>query len=117
MCTTPVTPCRACRTASRSSTEPSTKRAPSGSREASPVLRSSSATTSWPSCTIARTTCAPMYPAPPVTSQLMGATLAGSVGAELHVLDLHAHLLDLQQHPVTQVRRGLLLARAGDQLH
>src|SRR3954452_24276128 len=59
-------------TSSPSSTLPVTSGIP-GNRDASPEERSSSTTTSSEAARSAATTCASMYPAPPVTSQVIGA--------------------------------------------
>ncbi|CCB76933.1 protein of unknown function [Streptantibioticus cattleyicolor NRRL 8057 = DSM 46488] len=77
-CTTPVTSCsaKARSRAARSRTEARTSGTSSGSRSGIPVDRSSSTTTRSPARTMARTTCAPMYPAPPVINHVMPDSLS-----------------------------------------
>lgn len=57
---------------------PRTSSIPSGSRSVTPDEMSSSTTTFSPAAVMASATCAPMYPAPPVISQVMAASLGSA---------------------------------------
>src|SRR5680860_325171 len=67
------------RSSSASRMVPRTKGTPSGTNSAWPLERSSMTTTFMPSARNARTTWAPMYPAPPVTNQVICALTAIAV--------------------------------------